>query len=365
MRNILTSVVFFVFISRNVLAVVAGMLLAYEYEVNNATIPFAITGEVDSGLPTVQPPPFSTTFDGSFYSFTGMVSKMGALVVFCPVIVVLEHMAVAKAFSKGKSLDATQEMLAVGLIHLFGSFVKAFPVAGTITRTAINSICGVKTTAGGIVTGIIVLMALGFLTSTFAYIPKATLAAVILVTCIDIINFNNFLLLWRLKRIDLIPFIATIVICLFWSLSYGILCGVAINLIFVMYSSARPKFKVLQDKLSSGREVYLLKPNCGLHFTSAEHLRGVILEQCTNTQMTVVLNGEFIGNLDITVAKTIVDLVEELKARGQQIILWNFKETLRDICVGLNYELRECFQKSDKIEHIIINNNMETILSVN
>lgn len=95
-------------------------------------------------------------------------------------------------------------MIVLGLIHITGSLVGSFPVAGTITRTAINSICGVKTTFGGVITGIMILMALGFLTTTFAYIPKPTLAAVILVTCLDIISFKTFALLWRLKSIIII-----------------------------------------------------------------------------------------------------------------------------------------------------------------
>lgn len=70
-----------------------------------------------------------------------------------------------------------------------------------------------------------------------------------------------------------------------------------------MYASARPKFEVIQERLLNGEEIYILKPRVGLYFTSAEYLRGVILDKCTKTQMTVVINGEFIGNLDITIAK--------------------------------------------------------------
>lgn len=98
-HNILSRIIFFIFISRNVLAVVFGMGLAYKLEQIDGKIPFQITGGVVAGLPPIKPPPFSTTFNGQHYSFTEMLSNFGALVIFCPMIAILEHMAVAKAYS--------------------------------------------------------------------------------------------------------------------------------------------------------------------------------------------------------------------------------------------------------------------------
>lgn len=53
----------------------------------------------------------------------------------------------------GKSLDATQEMLALGFSNVFGSLVQSMPVTGSFTRTAVNNSCGVRTTLGGLFTG--------------------------------------------------------------------------------------------------------------------------------------------------------------------------------------------------------------------
>lgn len=90
-------------------------------------------------------------------------------------------------------------MLALGLCNIFGSFVRSMPTTGSFTRTAVNNASGVKTPMGGVITGCLVLLACGLLTSTFAYIPKATLAAVIIIAMYYMLEVHIFVVLWRTK----------------------------------------------------------------------------------------------------------------------------------------------------------------------
>lgn len=100
---------------------------------------------------------------------------------------------------KGKTIDANQEMIALGLCNIFGSFVSSMPTTGSFTRTAVNNTSGVRTTLGGIVTGSLVLLSLGLLTQTFFYIPKAVLAAVIISAMIFMVDVEMAVTLWRTK----------------------------------------------------------------------------------------------------------------------------------------------------------------------
>lgn len=90
-------------------------------------------------------------------------------------------------------------MIAVGMCNVFGSFVRSMPVTGSFTRTAVNNASGVRTPMGGLVTGALVLLACGLLTSTFRFIPKATLAAVILVAMYYMLEIKLFGVLWKTK----------------------------------------------------------------------------------------------------------------------------------------------------------------------
>lgn len=88
--------------------------------------------------------------------------------------------------------------------------------------------------------GTLVLLALSFLTSTFKFIPKTTLAAVIVTAMIYMLEYHAILMLWRTKKADLIPLFTTFVFSLLLGLEFGIIVGIAVNLVFILYSTARP-----------------------------------------------------------------------------------------------------------------------------
>lgn len=76
-------------------------------------------------------------------------------------------------------LDATQEMVALGLCNIFGSFFKSMPTCGAFTRSAVSQASGIRTPFAGLYTGTIIILALSLLTPYFSYIPRATLASIL------------------------------------------------------------------------------------------------------------------------------------------------------------------------------------------
>lgn len=74
------------------------------------------------------------------------------------------------------------------------------PVTGSFTRSAINHASGVRSTLGGVVTTVLVVLSLVYLTQSFQFIPKATLAAVIITAMIFMVEFRAAVETWRVKR---------------------------------------------------------------------------------------------------------------------------------------------------------------------
>lgn len=173
-------------ISRNAFAVFGGILLAYTIGDES----FVIVGEVESGFPSLSLPPLSTTFEGKFYNFKDMLKTLGLSLISIPLVSIIEAVAIAKSFTRGRVLDVTQEMIALGLGNFFSSFVSSIPVTGSFARSAINNASGVKTAFSGIYTGGVVLLSLAFMTKAFKFIPKASLAAVIISAMITMMNFR-------------------------------------------------------------------------------------------------------------------------------------------------------------------------------
>ncbi|XP_025270448.1 sodium-independent sulfate anion transporter isoform X1 [Camponotus floridanus] len=313
-------------LSRNALVVIIGTVMAYIFYINNQN-PFKLTGSMGQGLPPFAPPPFSTTFQNSTYNFLEMSTAMGTTLFTIPIISTIEHMAIAKAFRKGKPLDATQEMIALGICNIFGSFVRSMPVTGSFTRTAVNDASGVKTPLGGIFTGGLVLLAVSLLTSTFYFIPKATLAGLIICAMYYMLDFPTYVLLWRAKKIDFFVMMLTLIPCVFLGLEYGILIGIVVNLIALLYYSARPIIEMKIEQID-GETVIVVIPEEAVAFPAAERLRANIMRLSGESECNVILDCKNLKRIDVTVAKIIKLLAKDLSVRGQSIVCSNCCESV-------------------------------------
>ncbi|XP_021270761.1 sodium-independent sulfate anion transporter isoform X2 [Numida meleagris] len=229
--------------ARNALVVLAAGLVAYSFQASGSQ-PLTLTGSVPHGLPPFRPPPFSKAVPNGTVPFSRMVQDMGAGLAVVPLVGVLETVAIAKAFASQNDyrIDANQELLAMGTANVLGSFFSSYPITGSFGRTAVNAQTGVCTPMGGLVTGTLVLLSLAYLTSIFCYIPKAALAAVIISAVVPMFDARIFRTLWRVKRLDLVPLCVTFLLC-FWEVQYGIMAGVLVSGILLLYSVARPPIK--------------------------------------------------------------------------------------------------------------------------
>ncbi|XP_038597933.1 sodium-independent sulfate anion transporter [Tachyglossus aculeatus] len=312
--------------ARNALVVSFAGLTAYSFQAMGSQ-PFTLTGRTAEGLPPFRPPPFSVATGNGTVPFAGMVQDMGSGLAVVPLMGLLESIAIAKAFASqnGYRIDANQELLAIGVTNLLGSFVSSYPVTGSFGRTAVNAQTGVCTPAGGLVTGAVVLLSLAYLTPLFYYIPKAALAAVIIAAVAPLFDVGIFRTLWRVKRLDLVPLCATFLLC-FWEVQYGIIAGVLASGLLLLHAVARPRIQVTEG------DVVVLRPASGLHFPATEALREAVYSRAltVNPPRCAILDCTHISSLDSTVVAGLEELLEEFHHRGvslafsglQAPILW-------------------------------------------
>lgn len=352
-RRYLGKLCWILSVSRNAIVVVIGMILAYVLS-NMGYHPFKITGTVEEGLPPFDLPPFETVSHNETLYFEDMAKTLGTSLFSVPFISILDTIAIAKSFSKGKAVDATQELIALGMCNVMSSFVRSMPITASFSRTAVNSATGVRTPLGGLMTGAVVLLALGLLTSTFAYIPKATLAGVIITAVMFMVEYEMVPLLWRTKKVDLIPMGVTFIACLGLGLDYGMLIGIGANLLFVLYNSARPKLEV-RDLTTESREVLLLTIGQGLVFPAAEYIRDQLFGYCLTAEndVLIVVDGSHVQNIDATVAKNLKLLVEDIELRKQKIVFWNWKHNVELVCRGISSKMSKYFHYEDDIEALL------------
>lgn len=184
-QRILMKMIWLLSTARNAVIVIICSTIAYKLNSTEHGSPFILTGPVRSGLPSFGLPPFSTRVKNETLTFTEMCSELGASIALVPIIGVLGNVAIAKAFANGGKVDATQELITLGICNVLGSCASAMPVTGSFSRSAVNHASGVKTPMGGLYTGILILLALSLLTPYFYFIPKgdATFSSFLLTVC--------------------------------------------------------------------------------------------------------------------------------------------------------------------------------------
>lgn len=308
--------------ARNALVVLAAGLVAYSFQLSGSQ-PLTLTGSVPCGLPPFRPPPFSKAVPNGTVPFSRMVQDMGAGLAVVPLVGVLETVAIAKAFASQNDyrIDANQELLAMGTANILGSFFSSYPITGSFGRTAVNAQTGVCTPMGGLVTGTLVLLSLAYLTSLFCYIPKAALAAVIISAVVPMFDARIFRTLWRVKRLDLIPLCVTFLLC-FWEVQYGIMAGVLVSGILLLYSVARPPIKVLEQG------VLLVQPGSSLHFPAADHLQDIIRDRAlaASPPCSVILDCHHVSSIDYTAVVGLAELLQELHKHGISLVFCSLQD---------------------------------------
>ncbi|XP_066560681.1 sodium-independent sulfate anion transporter isoform X2 [Amia ocellicauda] len=307
------GIVWFFGTARNALVVIAASCVAYACDVSGYEV-FTVTGKTSQGLPPFSAPPFTeTTWNGTVIPFDEITQDLGSGLVVIPLIGLLESIAIAKAFGSQNDyrIDANQELFAIGLTNIMGSFVSAYPVTGSFGRTAVNSQTGVCTPAGGVVTGVIVLLSLAYLMPLFYYIPKAALAAVIICAVAPMVDCSVIIKLWRVKKLDLLPFLVTFLLS-FWEVQYGIVGGIAVSGFMLLYNIARPKLKVSDD------DVLVVALDNGLNFPASEYISNVLYTEAllVSPPRSAILDCHHVNNIDYTVVNEIRDLLRQFDLRG-------------------------------------------------
>ncbi|XP_070497837.1 sodium-independent sulfate anion transporter-like [Chironomus tepperi] len=332
-----------------IIVVIGGAIAAYFYNNGNTNLLIMI-GDIPAGLPAFQIPPFSipavvNETSGEIIeeglSFMDLISELGSGLVVIPLIALLENIAICKAFANGKTVDATQELIAIGTANIANSFVQGYPGTGALSRGAVNNASGVRTPMGSLYTGILVILSLLFFTPYFFYIPKAGLAGIIIAAVIFMVEVRVVKPMWRSKKTDLIPGLAAFIACLVLPLEIGILVGIGINILFILYHASRPKIHMEKAITpNKGIKYLLLTPDRCLIFPSVDYVRNLINKQGLRTQVPVVIDCTHIYGADFTAAKVVETLVKDFNMRRQPILFFNLKPSVCGVFEGVSLDFK-------------------------
>ena len=161
---------FYALVLRNALVIIFVTIISWVVSRNNPkNPPISILKTVPRGFENV----------GKLDVDLSLGSALGPYLPVSTVVLLLEHISISKSFGRVNDYKIVpdQELIAIGVTNMVGTFFKAYPATGSFSRSAIKSMSGVRTPLAGIVTGIVVILAVYALTGAFYWIPNAGLAA--------------------------------------------------------------------------------------------------------------------------------------------------------------------------------------------
>ncbi|KAH8431740.1 SLC26/SulP family anion transporter [Aspergillus melleus] len=164
------------------------------------------------------------------------------------IVLLIEHIAISKSFGRvnNYTIDPSQELVAIGVSNLLGPFLGGYPATGSFSRTAIKSKAGVRTPLAGIITAVVVLLAIYALPAMFFYIPKASLSGVIIHAVGDLITPPNTVYqFWRVSPLDAIIFFIGVIVTIFSTIEIGIYCTVSIAAAVLLFRVAKARGQFL------------------------------------------------------------------------------------------------------------------------
>uniref|UniRef100_T1PFV2 Sulfate transporter family protein n=1 Tax=Musca domestica TaxID=7370 RepID=T1PFV2_MUSDO len=304
--------------SRTTLIVVITAIVSYVWLQSEPQVPYALSRNALSGLPNITLPVFTIETPEKTYSFWDMIAEMNVGIIVIPIIGILTNLSIGKLTPKGM-VDTNHELMTLGLCNVFGSCFQSMPTSGAFTRYAISTACGLKSPMANLYSGIIVLLALVFLSPYFNYIPEATLAAILICSIFTLLDFKLPLRLWRESKRDF----GVWVICFFVSVLCGVEVGLFVSLIInvahLLYLWARPEISVKIQEVDDMQYI-CVTPGNGIYFPAINHLRAKVLKAAMQAefQIPVVIDCHKVTGLDFTAAQGFVKLAGGLKCEDDE-----------------------------------------------
>ena len=284
-----------------------------------------IVGHIPQGLPQIK----AITWSWDAVTRLLIAALVIALVGFTEAITIAKHIATTSR----QRLKINQELLAQGLAKCVGSFFQSMPVSGSFTRTTINYKAGAKTGFSSIVAGLIVMMTLLWLTPLFYHLPYATLAAVIMVGVLGLLDLKELRRIWQVSRhegfVSLLTFILTLILAP--RIAHALILGMLMSLGVYLYETMRPRFSehirnpdgdwVETTDVKKNEQVTLVRFGGSLYFANASYFEENMLQLITTRKKLryIILDCVGINKLDASGLKTLDDLSVQLKDVGIQL----------------------------------------------
>ena len=296
-----------------------------------------IVGAVPQGLPPLTMPSFSPSLWSDLFVSAVLISVIGFV----------ESVSVAQtlAAKKRQRIEPDQELIGLGTSNIAAAVTGGYPVTGGFARSVVNFDAGAETPAAGAFTAIGILLAALLLTPLLYFLPKATLAATIIVAVLSLVDFSLLKRAWGYSKVDFAAVAATILLTLGFGVEIGVSAGVLISIALHLYATSRPHVaevglvpnsqhfrNIHRHAVETLPHVVTLRVDESLYFANARFLEDYVSARvvCDEPLSDVILMFSAVNEVDLSALESLEALNLKLKDMGIRLHLSEVKGPVMD-----------------------------------
>lgn len=297
----------------------------------------SLVGSIPSGLPAFSSPLISWH----------LLSELAVPAFLIALIGFVESVSVGKTLGakKRERINANQELVALGAANTASAISGGFPVTGGFSRSAVNFDAGADTQMASILTALGIGLATLYLTPILYFLPKAALAATIIVAVLSIIDWKILPQAYRFSSADFTAVALTICITLLAGVELGVLSGVAVSLGLHLYRTSKPHFAIVgqvgetehyrnidRHTVVTFPEILSIRVDESLYFANASYLEEVLLDQISRKPLLsdVILMCPAVNSIDLSALEVLREINERLSDQSVKLHLSEVKGPVMD-----------------------------------
>lgn len=297
----------------------------------------AIVGDVPQSLPPLTLPDLSPSLLGQLFVPALLISIIGFV----------ESISVAQtlAAKKRQRINPDQELIGLGAANLGAAFTGGYPVTGGFARSVVNFDAGAETPAAGAYTAVGLAIAAVALTPLVFFLPKATLAATIIVAVLSLVDLSILKKTWGYSFADFAAVAATIVLTLGFGVETGVSAGVILSILLHLYKTSRPHVaevglipgtqhfrNINRHKVETADSLLTIRIDESLYFANARFLEDLVLDRVVEDCpiKDVVLMCSAVNEIDMSALETLEALNTRLSDMGVRLHMSEVKGPVTD-----------------------------------
>ena len=304
----------------------------------------ALVGQVPQGLPMLSLPSFDVA----------IIQQLALPALIISIVGFVESISVAQtlAAKRRERITPNQELIGLGASNIAAAIGGGYPVTGGFARSVVNFDAGAATPAAGAFTAIGIAGATLLLTPFLAILPKATLAATIVIAVLTLVDFSMLKRAWTYSKADFAAVAITLVGTLLLGVETGISLGVGASILVFLYRSSQPHAAVVglvpgtehyrnvkRHKVETVPGVLSIRIDESLYFANARYLEDLVINQvAANPGLTdIVLMCSAVNAIDMSALESLEAIHARLSDLKVRLHLSEVKGPVMDRLLGTEF----------------------------